>query len=168
MDRESDIGKLDKALDEATAKGGRGRYEERLGRRSIPRPPVIVSYRLKRKLSTFLGRNDGIGANDSRPRNVAGAANASARPKSNQEEPMSYKSRYRARLEPKPRRAGQVPRMARGSWGVLSRTPGLYTRVYHRARYMAKIKPEFDRRNVKIMGISVDSVDDPRLEERQS
>src|SRR6187551_13772 len=36
---------------------------------------------------------------------------------------------------------------------------GLHAGLHHRARYMAKIKPEFDRRNVKLIALSVDPVD---------
>ena len=47
------------------------------------------------------------------------------------------------------------------SWGVLFSHPKNFTPVCTtELGYMAKIKPEFDRRNVKIMGISVDAVED--------
>ena len=38
--------------------------------------------------------------------------------------------------------------------------------MHDRASYMARIKPEFDRRNVKIIGLSVDPVDNHALVER--
>ena len=57
----------------------------------------------------------------------------------------------------------QLPRLDRRQLGRALLAPqGLHARVHDRARYVARLKPEFDKRGVKVIGLSVDPVDLPQ------
>ena len=60
---------------------------------------------------------------------------------------------------PRHLRPDAFPSWIGDSWAVLFRTPRLHAGSTTELGYMAKLKPEFDKRNTKIVGLSVDAVD---------
>ena len=45
------------------------------------------------------------------------------------------------------------------SWAVLFSRPRLYTRLHDRIRCTCRLKTEFEKRNAKVLGLSVDPLD---------
>jgi len=56
----------------------------------------------------------------------------------------------------RPRRQDQIHDWIDNSWWCCFRTKGLHAVCTTELGYMARIKPEFDKRGVKIIGLSVD------------
>ena len=71
-----------------------------------------------------------------------------------------HRPRFRTGFHPRPH---SLPRVARPELGHLVFAPQrFHARLHHRTRRAANLRSEFERRNVKVLAVSVDSLDSHR------